>query len=189
MAIGKGGLDSIKAAVAGMASKLPFSRRADTAPEPFSAIEDDTPISDLLSSANAAPGMAEKKPGSGKAELRGIAVSIFRSAVKSPPMLFATIVAALFVLALIVTAIVVALPPKAAPAEAPFTQKGRALVRTWLPPPGDPFEGTMEMQRAGSKKYTTQDAAKLGIDPDPRIVAGLHDKNDEAIEDLYRTVP
>ena len=189
MASGKGGLDSIKAAVAGIASKMPFSRRTDTAPEPFSAIEDDTPISDLLSSANAAPGMAEKKTGHATTELRGIAASIFRSAVKSPPILFAAIVALVFVLALVVAAIVVALPPRAAPSEAPFTQKGRALVRTWLLPPGDPLEGNMEMERAGSKKYTTQDAAKLGIDPDPRIVAKLHDKNDQAIEDLFRTVP
>lgn len=43
MAPKKGGLDSIRAAMGGISSRLPFLKRQANAPEPFSAIEDDTP--------------------------------------------------------------------------------------------------------------------------------------------------
>jgi len=185
----KEGGDSIRAALGGIASRLPFLRREAAAPEPFSAIEDDTPVSDLLSSANVAPGMAEQRIARERPALKAVAASAIESAVKSPPILLAIAVVVIFILALIVTAIVVASPPKASPAAAPFTRSGEALVGTWLPPPGDPLEPEMAMEREGQAKYTPADAARLGIDPDPRIAAALRVKNDEAIEDLYGTVP
>ena len=189
MAPKKRGLDSIRAAMGGISSRLPFPKRQASAPEPFSAIEDDTPVTELLSSANAAPGMVERKDGRERPDLKAIAASALGSAVKSTPILVAIAVAVIFLLALVVTAIVVSSPPKASQAAAPFTRSGEALVGTWLPPPGDPLEPRMAMEREGPAKYTSADAARLGMDPDPRLAAGLRVKNDEAIEDLYGTVP
>ena len=47
----------------------------------------------------------------------------------------------------------------------------------------------MAMEREGSPGWTAEDAARLGINPDPMVAAQLRDKNDEAIDDLFRTVP
>lgn len=189
MAAKKGGFDSLKAAVGGLASRLPFPKRTESAPEPFSAIEDDTPIGDLLSSENAAAGPVEKKEDRERTNLKALASSAFGSAVKSTPGLIAIVVVLVFVLALIITAIIVASPPKPLPTAAPLTQKGEELVGTWLPPPGDPLEPKMAMEREGTAKYTVEDAAKLGKNLDPRLSSSLRIKNDEAIDDLFGTVP
>ncbi len=189
MAAKKGGLDSLKAAVGGLASRLPFPKRTEAAPEPFSAIEDDTPLGDLLSSENAAPGPVDRKEGRERADLKALAASAFGSAVKSTPGLIAIVVALAFILALVITGIIVASPPKPLPAAAPLTQKGEALVRTWLPPPGDPLEPKIAMEREGAARFTVEDAAKLGMNPDPRLSSSLRAKNDEAIDDLFGTVP
>jgi hypothetical protein len=185
----KGGFDSLKAAVGGLSSRLPFPKRTPAAPEPFSAIEDDTPLGDLLSAENAAPGPVEKKEGRERTDFKALASSVFGSAVKSTPGLIAIVVALVFILALIIKGIIVASPPKPLPAAAPLTQKGEALVRTWLLPPGDPLEPKMAMEREGTARYTVEDAARLGKDPDPRLFSSLRAKNDEAIDDLFGTVP
>ena len=189
MAAKKRGFDSLKAAVGGLASRLPFPKRTEAAPEPFSAIEDDTPFGDLLSSENAAPGPVEKSEGRERGDLKALAFSVLGSAVKSTPGLVAIVVVLAFILALVVTGIVVASPPKPLPAAAPLTQKGEELVGTWLPPPGDPLEPKMAMEREGTAKYTAEDAAKLGVSPDPRLSSSLRAKNDDAIDDLFGTVP
>jgi hypothetical protein len=189
MAPKKGKMDSIKAAIDGLASRVPFHIKTPPSPEPFSAIEDDTPLGDLLSASNAAPGMAAKKTDNERPALRAIVGSALGSAAKSTPILVGIIVVIVFLVALAITAIIVASPPKSLPAAPPFTEKGEALVKTWFPPPGDPLEPRMAMEREGAAKYGPQDAARLGIDPDPRIADALRVKNDEAIDDLYGTVP
>jgi hypothetical protein len=191
MAPKKGGLDSLKAAVGGLASRLPFPKRTEAAPEPFSAIEDDTPLGDLLSSENAAPAEVEKKEGRERPDFKALASTAIGRAVRSTPILIAIVVALVFILALVITGIIVSSPPKPLPAAAPLNQKGEALVRTWLLPPGDPLEPKMAMERGGQDKpvYTAEDAAKLGRNPDPRLSSSLRAKNDEAIDDLFGTVP
>jgi hypothetical protein len=182
----KGALDSVKAAASTLLARVPFlPRRQPDSPEPFSAIEDETPLGDLLSSANAAPGMAAKAPERAKLDLRAIAAA----AVKNPSILAAIIIVLVFILALAITAIIVSAPPKAITAQAALSEKGEALVRTWLSPPGDPLEPRMAMTREGSPAYTAADAARIGLNPSPATMANLRDKNDEAIADLLGTVP
>jgi hypothetical protein len=189
MAPKKKGFSSLKTAVGGLTARLPFPKRAESTPEPFSAIEDETPIGDLLSSANAAPGMASQGKKGERADFKSLAVSAADSALKNTPLLIGIIVVLLFLLAVAITTIIVNAPPKAMPATAPFTKEGLAVVKAWILPPGDPLEPRMAMEREGSAVYTAQDAARLGIEPDPRIAAGFRLKSDEAIEDLYATVP
>jgi hypothetical protein len=181
-----GRLDPLKKAAAALSARIPFlPKRQPVSREPFSAIEDDTPLGDLLSSDNAAPGMAPRAPGREKPDVR----SLVTGALKSPPILIGTLVVLAFLLTLAVTALLVAAPPRASAAPPPFTEKGQALVKTWLVPPGDPFENRMSMEREGRVVYTAEDAARIGLKPDPAMEAALRDKNDEAIEDLYGTVP
>ena len=161
----------------------------------LSAIEDDTPLGDLLSSENAAPpGPTEGKADRERADLKVLAAATFGAAVRSTPALIAIVAVLGLVLALIVTGIIVSSPPKAVRAAAPLTSKGEALVRTWLLPPGDPLEPKMEMERGlpgegPTHTYSAEDAAKLGIKHDLLLEASLRDKNDEAIGDLFGTVP
>jgi hypothetical protein len=184
MAAKKGRLDPLKKAAAGVAARIPFlPKRPAASPEPFSAIEDDTPLGDLLSSRNAAPGM--RSPAAERTDFRALLGGLF----KSPPVLIGSAVVLVFLLTLAAVALVVGSPPKASPASLPFTEKGEALVRTWLPPPGDPFEKRMPMEREGPPSYSPRDAARIGLDPDPAILARLRDKNDEAMDELYGTVP
>jgi hypothetical protein len=181
----KAGLGSIAQVAGGVLSRLPFlPKRPTSTPEPFSAIEDETPFGDVLSSPNVAPGMAKGAQAEGRPDLRAILESILRN----KPTLIGIIAALSFLLILAVTAIVVTIPPKAPEASAPLTQKGEAVVKTWLPPPGDPLEPRMPMEREDAPAYTAEDAVKIGIDIDPIKLAELRDKNDKTIEDLYRTV-
>ena len=188
----KAGMGAAKAAVSGLiarlSSRIPFlPKRPSSVPEPFSAIEDDTPLGDLLSDANAAPGMAGKAE---KRESRGIDLAAaVRSASKNATLVAGVILFLVFLLALAITAIVVTRPPKAPVAAAPFSEKGLALVKKWLPPPGDPLKPRMTMEREGRGTYTSEDAARLGIHPDPAVTAALREKNNAVIEDLYGTVP
>ena len=193
MAPKKGRLDSIKSAVAGAvagaAARIPFlPKRQASAPEPFSAIEDDTPLGDLLSSPNAAPSAAPASTRE-RPDFRAVATSAVEAAVKNTPILIGIIVVVVFLLMLAVTALIVNSPPKAPAAAAPFTEIGQSLVKTWLPPPGDPLEPRMAMERDGPPAYSAEDAARLGIASEPSTLAALRDKNSAAIEDLYGTVP
>jgi hypothetical protein len=179
-------LDPVKKAAAVLAARVPFlPKRPSVSIEPFSAIEDDTPLGDLLSSSNAAPGMAPHAPGIERPDVRALILGAFRR----PPILIGSLVVLAFLLALAVTALVVISPPKTAAAPIPFTERGEALVKTWLAPPGDPLESRLAMEREGQSGYTAEDAARIGIQAEPTREAALRDKNDEAIEDLYGTVP
>jgi hypothetical protein len=195
MASAKGGLDSIKAGIRGLASRakigklasrLSFLKRSTPAsPEPFSTIEDDTPLGDLLSSRNAAPVGPKSKGERERPDVRGI----LELALKRKPFIIGLLstLAVAFIVA--VVAVAVTIPPTAPKAAPAFTKEGLALVKQWLPPPGDPLEPRIEMERSGIPTYTSADAAKLGRPADPRAAASLAEKNDEAIEDLYGTVP
>jgi hypothetical protein len=178
--------DPIKSAVSGILARLPFiPKRPAASAEPFSAIEDDTPLGDLLSSSNAAPGMAIGDAEREKPDFH----ALLDAAAKNTPALVGITIVILLLLAIAVTAIIVAAPPKPLPAAAPFTEKGEALVKAWLPPPGDPLEPRIAMEREGVAAYTPADAARLGINPDPAILAALREKNDADIRDLYGTAP
>ena len=179
-------LESIRKVAGAIAARIPFlPKRAASSPEPFSAIEDDTPLGDLLSASNAAPGMAPKGEAAAKFDFRALA----ESAVKNPQALAAIIVVLVFILALAVTAIVVATPPRATAVAAPFSEKGEALVKSWLPPPGDPLAARMVVEREGAPAYTATDAARLGMKISPLTLAKLREQSDAMIDDLYRTVP
>jgi hypothetical protein len=127
---------------------------------------------------------AEERP-----DYRALAESAVASAVKNPPALAAIVIVLVFILALAVTAIIVAVPPKAPRAAAPFTAKGEALVKSWLPAPGDPLAPRMAFEREGAPAYTAADAARLGIKASPPTLARLRDQSDASIEDLYGTAP
>lgn len=183
MAERKGGFDSIKSGLNGLASRIPFLKRpVAPSPEPFSSIEDDTPLSDLALSENAAP--AGKKEGA-KLDFKGILASLLGS----KPVLFSLLGALGLVLVIVAVAVVVTIPPKAPEAAKPFTKEGTALVKTWLLPPGDPLEPRIEMQRSDNPKYAAEDAARLGLPKDPEILKKLRAKNDKAMGELYGTVP
>jgi len=186
MAPTKGRLDPLLKGLAALRARIPFLPKKPSASiEPFAAIEDDTPLGDLLSSRNAAPGLAPKAGARERADLR----ELLGMALKSAPILIGAFVVLAFLLALAISSALVNAPPKLAPAVPPFTEKGEALVKTWLPPPGDPFEARMPMEREGLPPYSSEDAARIGLTSDPSTLATLRDKNDEAIEDLYGTVP
>jgi hypothetical protein len=195
MASAKNAFDSIKDGVGGLASRvklgglasrLPFLKRgASESPEPFSTIEDDTPLGDLLSSRNAAPVASSSSSGRARLDLRGV----METALKNRSVVIGVLSALAFVLVIAVVAVVVTIPPKPLKQALPFTKEGRALVKQWLSPRGDPLEPRIEMERKGDQAYTAADAAKLGLPADPRTTAALAEKNDEAIEDLYGTVP
>jgi hypothetical protein len=200
----KGGLDSIKASISGfasraklgdfasraklggLASRLPFAKRASAStPEPFATIEDDTPVGDLLSSQNAAPPGPTAKAGRERPDIRGL----LEAAIRSRNVVIGTLTVLALLLIVSVVAVLVSLPP-AAPKEAkPFTQAGETIVKTWLLPPGDSLEPRVEMERSGHPTYRGEDAAKIGLPADPAAATSLIEKNDEAIEDLYGTVP
>jgi len=187
MAEAKGGaLDSIKAGASSLLSRLPFAKKAaSSAPEPFSAVEDETPLGDLLEADNAAPINSGTKNALAKPELG----EALKAAVKSPPVLVGIVAVLGLVLIAAIVAIIVSSPPRAAKAAPPFTKAGEALVKTWLPPPGDPLSPRMEMERSESATYTPADAAKIGLPDDPLLMTTLGERNDAAIEDLYGTVP
>lgn len=190
MAEAKGGaLDSIKAGVASLRSRLPFVKKSvSSAPEPFSAIEDETPLGDLLETDNAAPvnsGGASAKASFAKPDLG----EALKTASKSLPVMIGLASVLGFALIVAVVSIIVSSPPRAVKALPPFTKEGQALVKTWLPPPGDPLVPRMAMERSEAMPYTPADAAKIGLPDDPLLMASLSERNDAAIEDLYGTVP
>lgn len=195
MAARKGALDSIKAGISGLASReklgklasrLPFVKRGSAAsPEPFSTIEDDTPLGDLLSLQNAAPLAPPPKEAREKLDIRGM----IEPALRRGPVVIGILSTLGLALVIAIVAVAVTLPPKAPKAAPPMTKEGIALVKQWLPPPGDPLEARMETERSGPATYTNADAVELGSPADSRAAAALAEKNDEAIEDLYGTVP
>ena len=193
----KKGLASIRKSAIGVSlsrltSGIPFlKKRASTSPEPFSAIEDDTPMGDLLSATNVAPGMTAQGPAREKVDFR----ALLEVVVNKPAILAGVFAFLALLLALAVTSAIVTAPPSktvaaaAAAAAAPFSEKGESLVKTWLPPPGDPLEPRMAMEREGAPAYSAQDAARLGVFPDPVREARLREMNDQTVEDLLGTVP
>jgi hypothetical protein len=187
MAEAKGGaFDSVKVGLSSLLSRLPFAKKSiSSAPEPFSAIEDETPLGDLLEADNAAPVNSGAKSSFAKPELS----EALKAAVKSPPVMIGIGTVLVFVLIAVVVSIIVSSPPRAVKAALPFTTAGEALVKTWLPPPGDPLSPRMEMERSESATYTPADAAKIGLPDDPLLMTTLGERNDAAIEDLYGTVP
>lgn len=180
-------LGSIKASAGSFLSRLPFAKgKSESSPEPFSAVEDETPLGDLLQADNAAP----LSPARDKAErLRPEIGETIKAAAKNPFILYGGLCALGFGLIIAAVAVIVSSPPKAASAPAPITREGTALVKTWLPPPGDPLAPRMEMERDEAPDYGAADAARLGIPNDPLLKATLAECNDEAIEELYGTVP
>ena len=186
MAGAKGPLDSIKAGIGSLASRLPFIKgKSVPTPEPFSSIEDDTPLGDLLSSRNAAPVSPKTKAKIERPDFR----RLFETLLKRTPVLIGIIATIGLVIVVIIVSVATSLPPKTGKAAAAFTKEGEALVKQWLPPPGDPLEARVRMERSGVPSYSAADAAKIARPNDPGIAAGLAEKNDEAMEDLYGTVP
>jgi hypothetical protein len=182
----KGAIDSIKAGIGGLASRIPFIKRSIPAsPEPFSTIEDDTPLSDIVLSENAAPSGSAAKGGFEKADIRGALAALLGH----KAVLIGLIGILAFVLIIIVVAVAVTIPPKAPEAAKGFTKEGQALVNTWLLPPGDPLDPRVEMQRSEVPVYTSEDAAKLGLPKDRETIDKLTAKSDAAMLDLYGTVP
>jgi hypothetical protein len=191
MAKGKlGALDSVKALSSSLLSRLnlPFlpKPKASAAPEPFSAIEDETPLGDdLLATDNAAPVSRPLSSSKGSVDLGAALAGAF----KKPAVLIGSLSVLAVILVIAVVSAIVTSPPKAAKAAPPFTKEGIAVVKTWLPPPGDPLEPRMAMEREGKQAYGPAEAAKLGIPSDPILLATLAEHNDAAIDDLYGTVP
>ena len=183
----KKGLGSLAAAASSLASRLPFlAKKPAASPEPFSAIEDETPLGDLLSSSNVAPGLAKEAP-SERPDLKDLAVSAVGAAIRKPYILVSVIVVLALLAALAVTSLIVTTPPKASAAPAPFSESGEALLKTWLPPPGDPLEARMPMEREGAPVYSPDDAARLGIDP--ALSAHLRAMNDAEMDKLLGAAP
>jgi hypothetical protein len=175
-----------RAKSSGLSNRIPFlSRKSSPSPEPFSEIEDDTPLGDLLSAENAAPVAAKSDSGPERPDIRGIAAS----AIKRPAVLIGLLIALGFVLSLAIVAMIVSAPPASRKSSAPFTKEGESIVKSWLPPPGDPLEPKIELEREGLPTYGPADAAKVGLPKDPHIIERLSEKNDMALEDLYGTVP
>jgi hypothetical protein len=186
MAKSKGPLDSIKSGMSGLASRIPFVNRSIApSPEPFSTIEDDTPLSDIVLSDNAAPAGASAGKGGAKPDLRGFLASVLGR----KPVLIGLIGVLGFVLVIVAVSIAVTIPPKAPEAAKPITKEGTALVKTWLLPPGDPLEPRVEMQRGEVPAYTAEDAARLGLLRDRETIDKLAAKNDRAMRELYGTAP
>jgi hypothetical protein len=186
MAKAKGSFDSIRAGLGSFASKLPFVKRSIApTPEPFSSIEDETPLSDILLSQNAAPIGGASKEGIERPDIR----SILSAILGHRSVLIGLLGSLAVIVVIVVVAVAVTIPPKAPEAPKPFTKEGEALVRTWLVPAGDPLESRVEMQRSGVSAYTSEDAAKLGLPEDRETIEALAAKNDQAIRDLYGTAP
>jgi hypothetical protein len=187
MAKEKVGIEAIKAKAASLVSRLPIPKRASaSSPEPFSAVEDETPLGDdLLATDNAAPIAKPVKASRESFDFRGMLTGAF----KLPVVRIASLSVLAVILIIAVVSVIVTAPPKAAKAAPQFTKEGIALVKTWLPPPGDPLAPRMAMEREGIPVYGPSEAAKLGIPTNPILLATLAERNDKAIDDLYGTAP
>jgi hypothetical protein len=179
-------LSSAKSAIKSVAGRVPFLKRPPqpASPEPFAAIEDETPVGDLLSEANAAPGVA--RPSAEKAAIDLGAVA--EAARKNPVVLAIAVIVLLFLVAVAVTTIIVNAPPKPLKASSAPTEEGMALVKTWLLPPGDPLEARIEFERDGKKAYTPADAAALALAKSSEYASTMAARNDAAADELYGTV-
>ncbi|HET7839441.1 MAG TPA: hypothetical protein VFL04_06745 [Rectinemataceae bacterium] len=170
----------------GILDALPFVKRgggAKSSEEPFSTIEDPTSTSDMLLEANAAMTGAAA-PREARIDLRASLAALAKNTV-----LVVSLLAILgFLLVLAVTAIIVGAPPKPMPAAPALSREGTDLVKTWIYPPGLSLEPRMPMEREGRPKYSYGDSARIGIDPAKVDLAPLKATNDEAIDELYRTV-
>jgi hypothetical protein len=187
MAKEKGGIEAIKAKAASLVSRLPFPKPASApSPDPFSAVEDEAPLGDdLLSTDNAAQIAKSGKITRESFDFRGMLAGAF----KSPIVRITSLSVLAFILIIAVVSVIVTAPPKAAKAAPQFTKEGIALVKTWLPPPGDPLAPRMAMEREGLPVYGPPEAAKLGIPTNSILLATLAERNDKAIDDLYGTAP
>jgi hypothetical protein len=107
------------------------------------------------------------------------------AALKSPPVLITAGALALLAAAAVVAAIVVGLPPRTD--VGPAASDGDDLVRGWPLPPGDPLEPRLMWERESIGLYTDADAARIALRGAPDQAA-LAERNDAAIDELYRTV-
>jgi len=179
-------LSSAKSALKSVARRIPFIKRPapSASPEPFSAIEDDTPVADLLSEANAAPGVAPRPKEKVGVDLGAVA----DAASKNPVVLAAAVIILVFLVAVAVTTIIVNAPPKPIRASTVLTEEGKALVSTWMLPPGDPLESRIEFEREGAKAYTAKEAEEAGLEKRDEYLVSLAARNDAAADGLYGTV-
>jgi hypothetical protein len=183
--IGKA-LSSAKSALKSVSKRIPFVKQPgpQSAPEPFTAIEDETPVGDLLSEANAAPGAAPPPK-----EKTGIDFgAVADAASKNPVVLAVGVIVLIFLVAVAVTMIIVNAPPKPIRSSSAFSEEGAALVKTWLLPPGDPLEPRIEFEREGAPDYTAVDAAEIGLARSSEYIVQLAARNDAAMDDVYGTV-
>ncbi len=179
-------LSSATSALKSIAGRIPFLKRPGQAssPEPFSAIEDDTPVGDLLSEANAAPGVAPRPKEKAGVDLGAVA----DAAAKNPLFLAVAIIVLVFLVAIAVTTIIVNAPPRPIRASTILTEEGKSLASTWILPPGDPLEGRIEFEREGANAYTAEDAAEAALGKMDEYLASLTARNDAAADGLYGTV-
>jgi hypothetical protein len=179
-------LSSAKSALKSVSKRIPFARRQaqQPSPEPFTAIEDDTPVSDLLSEVNAAPIAAPPPKEKAGIDLGAVA----NAASKNPIVLAVGIIVLLFLVAVAITILIVNAPPKPIMSSSKLSQEGSALVKTWILPPGDPLEQRIEFEREGAPAYTAADAAKIGLARSAEYIVQLAARNDAAMDDVYGTV-
>jgi hypothetical protein len=179
-------LSSARSAIKSVAGRVPFLKRPPqpASPEPFSAIEDETPVGDILSEANAAPGVARPAKAKPSIDLGAVA----EAATKNPIVLAAGIIILLFLVAIAVTTIIVNAPPKPIRASSAPTAEGTALVKTWLLPPGDPLAARAEFEREGKSSYVAADAAGLALARAGEYAAALAARNDAGADELFGTV-
>jgi hypothetical protein len=179
-------LSSAKTALKSVADRVPFLKRPPQppSPEPFSAIEDETPVGDLLSASNAAPGVSKPPKQKGGVDF----VSAAQEAAKNPIVLAVAIIILVFLAAVAVTTIIVNAPPKPLKASTAPTEEGKALVAAWLLPPGDPLEARIEFEREGAARYSPADAAALGLARSGEYAAAFALRNDAGADELYGTV-
>lgn len=186
----KRGLGKTQALLQSLLARLPFfqARFADglkEAPEPFSSVEDETPLGDLLESSNAA---VVSNQSATKASTRNLGET-FKLLLKKPLVLVILLSGLSLILLIVIVSIAVNTPPETAKASQPFSPEGLAAVKSWLTPPGDPLAPRMEMERSDTARYTQTDAEALGLPKDSKVLDSLKERNDQAIDDLYGTVP
>jgi hypothetical protein len=179
-------LSSARTAIKSVADRVPFLKRPapPPSPEPFSAIEDETPVGDLLSEANAAPGVPKPQKEKVGVDLGAVA----ETAAKNPVVLAVAIIVLLFLVAVAVTTIIVNAPPEPLKASSALTEEGKALVATWILPPGDPLEARIEFEREGKASYSAEAAAALALGRSGEYSAALAARNDAQADELFGTV-
>jgi len=169
-----------------VALKLPRSKPA--APEPFAAVEDDTPGADALLEPNAA--LIRRKDGTrGMPERERIDLRAVLAAILARKPLAAALGAGLLLLvALAATGIAMRLPQKPLRPSATATLEGSRALDRMVAPPETSFRPRMEMERDGASGYTMEDAVEAGVDWDAIDLDALRERNDADLDRLFGTV-